>query len=121
MLVWKDFPETFYKTLSKISTSKNLFPLISFPSALVTLEGTNTNDYITSLKSSRRQKLNKKLTTAMGAPLDVTVIHLPDNQTLHQLYRLFSRTYLKGKLNLKNSRLNSLNSFLAKEKRTLLF
>jgi len=97
MLVWKDFPETFYKTLSKISTSKDLFPLISFPSALVTLEGTNTNDYIASLKSSRRQKLNKKLTTAMAAPLDVSVIHLPDNQTLHQLYRLFSRTYLKGK------------------------
>ena len=97
MLVWKDFPETFYKTLSNISKSKDLFPLISFPSALVTLEGINTNDYIASLKSSRRQKLNKKLTTAMAAPLDVSVIHLPDNQTLHQLYRLFSRTYLKGK------------------------
>jgi Peptidogalycan biosysnthesis/recognition len=97
MLVWKDFPETFYKTLSNISKAKDLFPLISFPSALVTLEGINTNDYIASLKSSRRQKLNKKLTTAMAAPLDVSVIHLPDNQTLHQLYRLFSRTYLKGK------------------------
>ena len=97
MLVWKDFPETFYKTLSNISKSKDLFPLISFPSALVTLEGIDTNDYIASLKSSRRQKLNKKLTTAMAAPLDVSVIHLPDNQTLHQLYRLFSRTYLKGK------------------------
>ncbi len=97
MLVWKDFPETFYKTLSNISKTKDLFPLISFPSALVTLEGLGTNDYIASLKSSRRQKLNKKLTSAMAAPLDVSVIHLPDNQTLHQLYRLFSRTYLKGK------------------------
>jgi hypothetical protein len=27
----------------------------------------------------------------------VSIVHLPDNQTLHQLYRLFSRTYLKGK------------------------
>jgi hypothetical protein len=97
MLVWKDFPETFYKTLSNISKAKDLFPLISFPSALLTLEGSDTNDYIASLKSSRRQKLNKKLTSAMAAPLDVSVIHLPDNQTLHQLYRLFSRTYLKGK------------------------
>ncbi len=97
MLVWKDFPETFYKTLSNISKTKDLFPLISFPSALVTLEGLGTNDYIASLKSSRRQKLNKKLSSAMAAPLDVSVIHLPDNQTLHQLYRLFSRTYLKGK------------------------
>ncbi|MEY3785406.1 MAG: hypothetical protein RL241_754, partial [Pseudomonadota bacterium] len=62
-----------------------------------TLQGNKTDDYIASLKSSRRQKLNKKLITAMAAPLDVSVVHLPDNQTLHQLYRLFSRTYLKGK------------------------
>jgi hypothetical protein len=97
MLVWKDFPETFHQVLLKISKSKDLFPLVSFPSALVTLQGNKTDDYIASLKSSRRQKLNKKLITAMAAPLDVSVIHLPDNQTLHQLYRLFSRTYLKGK------------------------
>lgn len=97
MLVWKDFPETFHQVLLKISKSKDLFPLVSFPSALVTLQGNKTDDYIASLKSSRRQKLNKKLITAMAAPLDVSLIHLPDNQTLHQLYRLFSRTYLKGK------------------------
>ena len=97
MLVWKDFPGAFHQVLLKISKSKDLFPLVSFPSALVTLQGNKADDYIASLKSSRRQKLNKKLITAMAAPLDVSVIHLPDNQTLHQLYRLFSRTYLKGK------------------------
>ena len=97
MLVWKDFPKTFHQVLLKISKSRDLFPLVSFPSALVTLQGNKTDDYIASLKSSRRQKLNKKLITAMAAPLDVSVVHLPDNQTLHQLYRLFSRTYLKGK------------------------
>ena len=97
MLVWKDFPGAFHQVLLKISKSKDLFPLVSFPSALVTLQGNKADDYIASLKSSRRQKLNKKLITAMAAPLDVSVVHLPDNQTLHQLYRLFSRTYLKGK------------------------
>ena len=97
MLVWKDFPKTSHQTILKISKSRDLFPLTSFPSALVTLEGNKTSDYIASLKSSRRQKLNKKLTTALAAPLDVSVVHLPDNQTLHQLFRLFSRTYLKGK------------------------
>ena len=97
MLVWKDFPQTFHQVLLKISQSKHLFPLVSFPSALVKLQGNKTDDYIASLKSSRRQKLNKKLLTAMAAPLDVSIVHLPDNQTLHQLYRLFSRTYLKGK------------------------
>ena len=88
MLVWKDFPQTFHQVLLKISQSKHLFPLVSFPSALVKLQGNKTDDYIASLKSSRRQKLNKKLLTAMTAPLDVSIVHLPDNQTLHQLYRL---------------------------------
>jgi hypothetical protein len=97
MLVWKDFPNICHQTLHAISKSKNLFPLINFPSALVTLEGENTDDYINSLKSSRRDQFQKKLKSALPAPLDVSIVHLPDNQTLHQLYRLFSRTYLKGK------------------------
>jgi len=97
MLVWKDFPNIYHQTLATISKSKKLFPLISFPSALVTLEGGNTDDYINSLKSSRRDQFLKKLKKALPAPLDVSIVHLPDNQTLHQLYRLFSRTYSKDK------------------------
>ena len=97
MLVWKDFPEAFHQTFSKISESRNLFPLISFPSALLTLEGNKEEDYFESLKSSRRYQLKKKLKKGLSAPLEASVIHLPDNQTLHQLYRLFSKTYLKGK------------------------
>ncbi len=97
MLVWKDFPKIDHQILANISKSKNLFQLISFPSSLVTLEGENTDDYINSLESSRRYQFLKKLKTALPAPLDVSIVHLPDNQTLHKLYRLFSRTYLKGK------------------------
>jgi hypothetical protein len=97
MLVWKDFPEAFHQTLSKISKSKNLFPLVSFPSALLKLKGNKTEDYFESLKTSRRYQLKKKLKKGLSAPLEVSVIHLPDNQTLHQLYRLFLKTYLKGK------------------------
>jgi hypothetical protein len=97
MLVWKDFPIMYHQTLASISKSKNLFPLVSFPSALLKLKGENADDYINSLKESRRYPLRKKLRKALPAPLDVSIVHLPDNQTLHQLYRLFSRTYLKGK------------------------
>ena len=97
MLVWKDFPVIYYQTLASISESKNLFPLISFPSALLKLKGEHADDYINSLKESRRYPLRKKLRKALLAPLDVSIVHLPDNQTLHQLYRLFSRSYLKGK------------------------
>ena len=97
MLVWKDFPVIYHQTLASISESKNLFPLISFPSALLKLKGGNADDYINSLKESRRYPLRKKLRKALLAPLDVSIVHLPDNQTLHQLYRLFSRSYLKGK------------------------
>ncbi len=96
MVVWKDFSNISHETLLKISKSKDLFPLVSFPSTLITLKGNKTDDYIASLESSRRQKLNKKLLAAMTAPLEVSIIHLPDNQILHQLYKLFSRTYLKG-------------------------
>jgi hypothetical protein len=97
MLVWKDFPEATHQTLSKISTSKNLFPLVGLPSTLLKLEGNETEDYFASLKTSQRYQLRQKLKKGFSAPLDVSVIHLPDNQTLHQLYRLFSKTYLKEK------------------------
>ena len=100
MLVWKDFPIMYHQTLASISKSKNLFPLVSFPSALLKLKGENADDYINSLKESKRYQLRKKLRKALPAPLDVSIVHLPDNQTLHQLYRLFSRTYLKGKTKL---------------------
>ena len=100
MLVWKDVPIMYHQTLASISKSKNLFPLVSFPSALLKLKGENADDYINSLKESKRYQLRKKLRKALPAPLDVSIVHLPDNQTLHQLYRLFSRTYLKGKTKL---------------------
>ena len=100
MLVWKDFPIMYHQTLASISKSKNLFPLVSFPSALLKLKGENADDYINSLKESKRYQLRKKLRKALPAPLDVSIVHLPDNQTLHQLYRLFSRTYLKDKTKL---------------------
>ena len=97
MLVWKDSPDTFNKTLTNLSKTKGLFPLVSFPSALVTLQGNNSNDYFSSLKTSRRYQLRKKLKKAILAPLEVSIVHLPDNQTIHHLYRLFLKTYLKGK------------------------
>lgn len=97
MLVWKDFPNMDHQILASISKSKNLFPLISFPSALLKLKGENADDYINSLKESTRYQLRKKLRKALLAPVDVSIVHLPDNQTLHQLYRLFSRTYFKDK------------------------
>jgi hypothetical protein len=97
MLVWKDFPEAYHQALSKISKSKNLFPLIGFPSTLLKLEGREAEDYLASLIASRRYELRQKLKKSLSAPLDVSVIHLPDNHTLHQLYRLFSKTNLKEK------------------------
>jgi hypothetical protein len=69
MLVWKDFPNTYHQTLASISESKNLFPLISFPSALLKLEGENADDYINSLKESRRYRFRKKLKKHFQLPL----------------------------------------------------
>lgn len=97
MLIWKDFPKASHQTLIKIFQSKDLFSLVGFPSTLLKLEGKETGDYFASLKASQRYQLRQKLKKGLSAPLNASVVHLPDNQTLHQLFRLFSKTYLKEK------------------------
>ena len=94
MRVWKDFPQTYAKDFSKLSAS--LFKLVSFPGTMVELPNASKEGYLTTLKSSRRNKLKKKLRLAAESPVDIEVVQQPDTATMDQIFSLFWQTYEKG-------------------------
>jgi hypothetical protein len=96
MRVWKDFPEDLRADLSALARAEGLFPVVSFPSTIVDYEGPDLEAYYASLKSSRRNKLKKKMKSARAAPLRVRVVQHPDSETLDKVFGLFWRTYEKG-------------------------
>lgn len=95
MRVWKDFPAEYDQELSTIAKEAKLFRLVSFPGAAVKLGG-SWQGYLSSLKSSRRNKLKKKLKQAANAPVDVDIVQQPDDKTMSELFALFWQTYEKG-------------------------
>lgn len=96
MRVWKDFPPASADDLSAIAGTEGLFPLVSFPGTVVNFNGTTRDDYLATLKSSRRNKLKKKLKQAALAPVMVEAVHQPDTATLDEIFSLFWQTYEKG-------------------------
>jgi len=96
MRVWKDFPAACAEDCLALSKSEGLFPLVSFPGTIVRFPGPAKEDYFAALKSSRRNKLKKKLKLAANIPVDVEVVREPDTRTLDQIFSLFWQTYEKG-------------------------
>ncbi len=94
MRVWKDFPQEYAPDFAAFPS--NLFPLVSFPGTVVELPNSTKEGYLSTLKSSRRNKLKKKLKAAAGAPVDVEVIQQPDNAIMDEIFNLFWQTYEKG-------------------------
>ena len=103
MRVWKDFANEHQQAFVKLM-EKGLFHLVSFPGTSLPLEGNTKDDYIASIKSSRRNKLKKKLKQAHDAPVYVEILHRPNDQVLQEIFGLFWQTYEKG--NTKFERLN---------------
>lgn len=97
MRVWKDFPLSCNEDFSELAKSEGLFPLVSFPGTIVRFTGATKEDYLASLKASRRNKLKKKLNIAANIPIDVEVLRQPDAHTLDEIFSLFWQTYSKGK------------------------
>ena len=106
MRVWKDFSNQHKAAFDAMLKLEGLFRLISFPGTEVKLEGANFQDYLGSLKSSRRSKLNKKLKQAAMALVDVQILQQPDVATMDEIFALFWQTYEKG--DTKFERLNRL-------------
>ena len=96
MRVWKDFTHRDAAALAAVARTDGLFPLVSFPGAVVRLAGPTKQAYFDLLKSSRRNKLKKKLKASAAAPLVVTTVEVPSAAELDEIFALFWRTYEKG-------------------------
>jgi hypothetical protein len=94
MRVWKDFPQEYTQDFAAFPS--NLFPLVSFPGTVVELPNATKEGYLSTLKSSRRNKLKKKLKAAAETPVDIEVIQQPDSATMDEIFSLFWQTYEKG-------------------------
>ncbi len=94
MRVWKDFPQAYAQDFATFPS--NLFPLVSFPGTVVELPNATKEGYLSTLKSSRRNKLKKKLKAAAEAPVDVEILQQPDSATMDEIFSLFWQTYEKG-------------------------
>ena len=94
MRVWKDFPKEY--AIDFTSLKANLFKVVSFPGTVVELPNATKEGYLAKLKSSRRNKLKKKLKLAAESPVSVEIIQQPDSATLQEIFNLFWQTYEKG-------------------------
>ncbi|MGB4812275.1 MAG: GNAT family N-acetyltransferase [Methylophilaceae bacterium] len=94
MRVWKDFPQTYEDDFS--ASSKHLFSVVSFPGTVAELPNATKDSYFNTLKSSRRNKLKKKLRLAAEAPVDVEIIQQPNASAMDEIFDLFWQTYEKG-------------------------
>ncbi|MFM9913746.1 MAG: GNAT family N-acetyltransferase [Methylophilaceae bacterium] len=95
MRVWKDFPAEYDQELTTIAKEAKLFRLVSFPGAEAHIGGSK-DAYLASLKSSRRNKLKKKLKQAANAPVNVEIVQQPSTEVMDELFGLFWQTYEKG-------------------------
>lgn len=96
MRVWKDFAVEQASALEPLLKKDGLFHLVSFPGTNIALEGKDKNDYLSSLKASRRNKLKKKMKQANEAPVYVEVVTQPDVSVMDEIFSLFWQTYEKG-------------------------
>lgn len=96
MRVWKDFASDHESAFVDLMRAQGMFHLVSFPGTSLVLEGATKEDYISSIKSSRRNKLKKKLKQAHEAPVRVEIIRQPNDAQLEEIFSLFWQTYEKG-------------------------
>lgn len=96
MRVWKDFAQEQQAALVPLLKNDDLFHLVSFPGTSLNLDGKNKNDYIASLKASRRNKIKKKMKQASDAPVYVEILSQPSAAVMEEIFRLFWQTYEKG-------------------------
>jgi hypothetical protein len=99
MVVWKDFPEASWSSLSKLCQNEEIFDMVSFPGAVVALPADGRiESYYDGLKASRRQKIKKKLRTSHShVNIEVEIIQRPSDPVRDEIFALFWQTYEKGK------------------------
>ena len=96
MRVWKDFAKTQQPALVPLLKNDGMFHLVSFPGTSLLLEGKSKDDYISSLKASRRNKIKKKMKQANEAPVYTEIVSQPSAAVMEEIFSLFWQTYEKG-------------------------
>ena len=99
MIVWKDFPEASWSSLSTLCKNDEMFEMVSFPGATVDLPSDGKlESYYDDLKASRRQKIKKKLRSShSNVHIDVQIVQQPTEAVRDEIFALFWQTYEKGK------------------------
>lgn len=99
LIVWKDFSEHTWDALDAIVLQKGVCKVVSFPGTLLGLNCNHFDGYLGGIGSKRRWKLMKKLKLSHGSgPFEVAVLRHPDDAVLGEIFTLFQKTYMKGKV-----------------------
>lgn len=97
MITWKDFPESYDNDLNWVVHEQGMFPMISFPNTTVALPTDRKEDYLATLKSSRRNKLKKKIRLSHeNIDVEIDVVKEPDEATLNRVFDLYLQNFKKA-------------------------
>lgn len=97
MITWKDFPESYDGDLKWVAQEQKMFPMISFPNTVVALPTDRKEDYLATLKSSRRNKLKKKIRLSHeNVDVDIDIVKEPDKATLDRIFELYLQNFKKA-------------------------
>ena len=94
MIVWKDMPEKATAILERQKPLSTYFKVPSFPGTEIDDLPGSFEGYLTSLPSSHRYHLKKKLKKSRALlDVDCKVIQAPDAAAMIEIWRLFMQTY----------------------------
>jgi hypothetical protein len=97
MITWKDFPESYDSDLNWVAHERKMFPMISYPNSIVALPTDRKEDYLAKLKSSRRNKLKKKIRLSHeNIDVEIDIVKEPDEATLNRMFDLYLQNFKKA-------------------------
>lgn len=97
MITWKDFPESYDDDLKFVAQEQGMFPMISFPNTIVALPTDRKEDYLATLKSSRRNKLKKKIRLSHeNVDVEIDAVKKPDAALLDRMFDLYLQNFQKA-------------------------
>lgn len=98
VIVYKDFPETYSGVFDSLCAGHGLSKMISYPGTRLPLKEGGFENYLLTLKSSRRYKLRKKLSRSREeVKLRAEIVQHPDPALVDEIFGLYWQTYQKGK------------------------
>ena len=97
MVVWKDFEDCDAPALDRLVSPRGCFKIPSYPGTTVPLLPGGFDAYMSSLKSTRRCNIKKKLKRGREqGTLEVVVVQHPSAAVIAEIFSLFMQTYSKG-------------------------